>query len=204
MTLISIIIRSLNEEKFLTECIAAIKKQNVDDQFEIILVDSGSTDGTLEIARREKVIIEYISQEKFTFGRSLNLGCVASRGDMLVFISVHCIPVGNQWLAQLFAPIKSKLAVYTYGRQIGRIGVSKHSEIKVFEKRFSTGSSVPQKGYFCNNANSAILRECWETHQFNEDLTGLEDLELAKRLTVLGKDVGYVAESEVEHIHEES
>ena len=63
---------------------------------------------------------------------------------------------------------------------------------------------VPQQGYFCNNANSAILRKVWKGLKFNENLTGLEDLELARRLVQNGGRIGYIAESVVEHIHEES
>ena len=202
--MISIIIRTLNEEKYLPECIQAIKNQIVDDEFEIILVDSGSTDHTLEIANREGVYIEHIPKNEFTFGRSLNFGCMASKGEILVFISAHCIPVGKNWLRELVSPIKSGSASYTYGKQIGRRGVSKYSEMRVFEKYFSNVSAIPQEGYFCNNANSAMSRECWEALKFNEDLTGLEDLEFAKRLNSLGEFVGYVAESAVEHIHEET
>ena len=72
----------------------------------------------------------------------------------------------------------------------------------VFKKYYPPVSAVPQDGFFCNNANSAISREAWETYRFNENLTGLEDMEL-QRLKAKG-DVGYVAEAAVEHIHEES
>ena len=135
--MISIIIRTLNEEKYLPECIHAIKNQIADDKFEIILVDSGSTDQTQEIAHREGVYIEHIPQNEFTFGRSLNVGCMAAKGETLVFISAHCIPVGKNWLGELVSPIKSGSASYTYGKQVGRRGVSKYSEMRVFEKYFS-------------------------------------------------------------------
>ena len=96
------------------------------------------------------------------------------------------------------------MAVYTYGRQMGRAGVSKYLDLLSFKKYYPKTSSIPQRGYFCNNANSAISRKYWETYQFDEELTGLEDLQLAKRLTCLGHKIAYVADALVEHIYEEN
>lgn len=87
----SVIIRTLNEEKYLQELINHIKKQKIEleDEIEIILVDSGSTDLTLEIAKKNDLKILFIKKENFSFGRSLNIGCSASSGELLIFISGH-------------------------------------------------------------------------------------------------------------------
>ena len=73
----SIIIRTLNEEIYLDQLIKKIKRQNLNSKlkYEIILVDSGSTDNTLKIAERQKINIIKIKKEEFSFGRSLNYGC---------------------------------------------------------------------------------------------------------------------------------
>ena len=63
---------------------------------------------------------------------------------------------------------------------------------------------MPQQGFYCNNANSAILAETWKRYKFNEELTGLEDMHLAKRLVSDQGKVGYAAEASVYHIHHES
>lgn len=201
---ISIIIRTFNEEKFLAECLSKVKKQDYDGEIEIIIVDSGSSDRTLEIAHRFGCKIIEISQKDFTFGRSLNFGCEISIGDILVLLSAHCIPTNSDWLSELIHPIVSTSCEYVYGRQIPRYGVSKYSEGMVFRKYFPTVSAIPQVGYFCNNANSAITREAWLRHGFNEKLTGLEDIDLAKRLVGSGGSVAYISTSIVEHIHEEN
>ncbi|MCH8203131.1 MAG: tandem-95 repeat protein [Proteobacteria bacterium] len=91
---------------------------------------------------------------------------------------------------------------YTYGRQVGN-STSKFSECQLFAKQFPETSKIPQEGHFCNNANAALSRKLWEEHRFDEDLTGLEDLELAKRFVGSGLQVGYVAEASVLHLHEE-
>ena len=94
--LISIIIRTYNEERYLRELLETIKVQELPySETEIIIVDSGSTDRTLPIAESFDCKITHISKKDFTFGRSLNHGCEIARGDILVFISGHCIPVKN-------------------------------------------------------------------------------------------------------------
>ena len=202
--LVSIVIRTLNEEKFLGECLQAIGTQsNAYFDFEVIVVDSGSTDKTIEIAKLHGARVKYISKESFSFGRSLNRGCSFANGDILVIISGHCIPVGNSWLADLIEPLLRKKVNYVYGRQVGRAPHTKFSEEMIFAKFFPLESAIPQNGYFCNNAHSALLRYVWEKYRFDEELTGLEDMELAKRLVSDGGTIGYNASACVEHIHEE-
>ena len=65
-------------------------------------------------------------------------------------------------------------------------------------------SKIPQDGFFCNNANSAIDRKIWSEYKFNEQLTGLEDMELAKRYCHQNGKIAYVADSCVYHIHNET
>ena len=75
--LISVVIRTLNEARYLEELIRGIQGQKLPDGWasEVVIVDSGSTDGTLDIAGRLGCRIEHITREEFTFGRSLNRGC---------------------------------------------------------------------------------------------------------------------------------
>lgn len=201
---VSIIIRTLNEAKFLPECLQKIGEQKYSGPVEIVVVDSGSTDDTVRIAANFNAKIVHISKSEFTFGRSLNVGCEASSGEVLVLLSAHCIPCDANWLQALVNPLLEKTSEYSYGRQIPRNGVSKFSEGMVFRKYYPEQACSPQVGYFCNNANSAILRSTWQRLRFDEKLTGLEDMELAKRLVNGGGTVSYVASSAVEHIHEES
>ena len=203
--MISIVIRTLNEEKFLVECLDSIKKQIIRHNYKIIIVDSGSTDGTLEIARASQAKIIHIEKDIFTFGRSLNLGCAAGQGELIVILSAHCIPTNQYWLQNLIRPFHDKSVAYIYGRQIARSGVNKISEKWVFEKYYPNNdidkTSLP---FFCNNANAVIKREVWKKYKFDESLTGLEDMEIAKRLCADNYKIGYAHESIVEHIHEES
>lgn len=201
---ISIVFRSLNEEKWLGAALEACQAQETGGaRVEIVLVDSGSTDATLNIARRHGVRIVHIKKADFTFGRSLNYGCEAATGDILVFISAHCIPAHERWLANLVAPLRRGEADYVYGRQIGH-EVTRFSEHQVFAQYYPDTDKIPQEGFFCNNANAAIRRDLWAAHRFDEAATGLEDMVLAKTLAAEGRRIAYVAGAPVIHIHEET
>jgi glycosyltransferase involved in cell wall biosynthesis len=76
---VSIVIRTYNEQRHLPELLAAISHQEVDFEFETVIVDSGSTDNTLDIAKKFGCRISHIPKTEFTFGRSLNVGCEKAR-----------------------------------------------------------------------------------------------------------------------------
>jgi len=201
---VSIVFRSLNEEKWLGAALDACKAQKLDGaDVEIILVDSGSTDKTLAIAERAGCRIVHIRKSEFTFGRSLNFGCEAARGNFLVIVSAHCIPDHDRWLTNLLDPLIKDEADYVYGKQIGH-DVTRFSEHQVFAQYFPDADKLPQADFFCNNANSAIKKEAWEKYRFDETVTGLEDMVLAKAVMKDGGRIGYVADAPVVHIHEET
>lgn len=202
---ISIVIRTLNEARYLPELLASIADQQLRPGWsvETVVIDSGSSDGTLAIALAHGCVITHIRRDQFSFGRSLNQGCEAASGDVLVFISGHCVPTDCLWLLRLCEPIATSEADYTYGRQLGGPD-SRFSEKRIFAKYFPETSQLPQLGFFCNNANSALSRSAWQMYRFNEELTGLEDMDLARRLVEDGGLVGYVADAAVYHHHAET
>jgi glycosyltransferase involved in cell wall biosynthesis len=203
---VSIVFRALNEEKWFADALEACQQQDLSAlgmEAEIVLVDSGSTDRTLEIAEAFGCRIVHIKKHEFTFGRSLNWGCEAAVGDYLVFISAHCIPAHENWLANLIEPLVRDEADYTYGKQIGH-EISRFSEKQIFAKYFPDHDKRPQDGFFVNNANSAIRTDVWRRYRFCEKATGLEDMVLGKALTADGGRIAYVADAPVVHIHEES
>lgn len=200
---VSIVIRTYNEARHLPQLLDSIASQLVGSMpLETIVVDSGSEDATVEIAIERNCRLVRIQKSEFTFGRSLNMGCAVARGDYFVFVSGHCIPASDRWVQQLIAPLVSGVAAYTYGRQLGN-ETSHFSERQLFRKYYPATSSGPSSDFFCNNANSALLRSVWREHLFDEGLTGLEDMELASRLVRHGMKVAYVAEAPVLHLHEE-
>lgn len=199
---VSIVIRCYNEAKHIGRLLTGIKRQT-EQNVEVIVVDSGSTDETLAIASRFPVKILHIKPEHFSFGRALNLGCEASRAPLLLFASAHVYPLRSDWVAQMLAPFDNPRTGVVYGRQVGDT-VSRYSERQIFAQWFPDDSIRDQSHYFCNNANAAIRRSLWDEHRYDESLTGLEDLEMAQRLQQAGFQIDYQAEAAVVHIHEES
>jgi rhamnosyltransferase len=200
---ISIIIRTFNEERYLGDLLQGIKDQETEFSYEVVLIDSGSTDATLSIANQFGCKILHIRRDDFSFGRSLNRACEASLGTFLVLVSGHCIPCDQYWLQNLVHPLHLGSVQYCYGRQVG--GPNTYwSETQIFSKYFPKLSIFPQEGFFCNNANSALIADVWRKYKFDEQLTGLEDMHLAKRLVANQGTVGYAANASVYHLHHEN
>lgn len=198
----SIVIRTYNEEKHLGNLLEAVKKQEYKN-FEVVIVDSGSTDRTLEIAEKFGARIFKIESRDFTFGYALNLGCREAKGTYLVFASAHVLPVDDQWLSKLVDAFKNDKVAMVYGRQVGHES-SKFSEKRDFKRLF--GKHPLNKGVpfdFANNANSAIRKDLWQKHQFDENLFGLEDIEWAKHFRQMGLEVVYEPGAVIYHIHNE-
>lgn len=201
---VSVVIRTLNEARHLGALLEGIANQIYPrGEIEVVVVDSGSTDGTIAIAERFQAKLVHIAKEDFSFGRSLNVGCAAATGEALLFISGHCIPAAPSWISSLVAPLHTDGIAYSYGKQIGDHS-SRFSEQRIFEKYFPDASAIPQQGFFTNNANSALLKHVWEKFPFDEQLTGLEDMHLARQLVEQGYKCAYVAEAPVYHLHDET
>jgi glycosyltransferase involved in cell wall biosynthesis len=199
---VSIVIRAFNEEKHIGNLLQAIKDQSLQD-YEIILVDSGSTDQTLAIASRFPVSVLHIKPAEFTFGRSLNMGLAAAQGEIAVLASAHVVPSDKHWLERLVAPFADPKTAIAYGKQRGGTG-SKFSEARHFIRWFPDISDFNQPHAYCNNANLALRLRLWREQPFDETLTGLEDLAWSSALREQGYKIAYVTEAGVTHLHDES
>lgn len=198
----SIVIRCFNEEEHIGRLLDGIMHQTM-GEVEIIIVDSGSTDETLAIASRYPVKILTVAPEEFSFGHALNVGCRAARNELIVIASAHVYPVYKDWLERLVAPMDDPQVALVYGRQRGDER-TKYSERQIFAKWFSDESNPYQNHPFCNNANAAIRRSLWSRLSYDETLTGLEDIDWAKRAMQLGYKVIYAADAQVVHVHDET
>jgi glycosyltransferase involved in cell wall biosynthesis len=199
---VSVIIRCYNEADHLGKLLHGLEEQTMQD-FEIVLVDSGSTDGTLEIAESFDVDeIVYIDPENFSFGRALNYGCEAATGEYCVMASAHVYPRRDDWLDRLLEKFEDDVAL-VYGKQRGN-SVTTFSEIQIFKQWFPDHDINRQNHPFCNNANAAIQRELWKKYPYDETLTGLEDIDWAKRVQKDGYDISYASQAEIVHVHDET
>jgi rhamnosyltransferase len=170
---ISIIIRCRNEEEAIGKTLERIFSQDLDVTREVVIVDSGSTDRTIEIALRYPVRLFRIPPESFSFGYALNFGIERAAGDVIVNISAHCTPVNEKWLSELVTPILAGKADAVYGRQVAVRGRNPFEEVslhKHFPAEERAGKRVP-----FSNANCAFLKKMWEEVRFDEDLPSWED-----------------------------
>jgi glycosyltransferase involved in cell wall biosynthesis len=106
---LSIVIRARNEATALREVFAALAAQRVPFSFEVILVDNESEDATRSIAQACGARIIRISKSDFTYGRALNLGVRAARGELCLLLSAHALPVGSDFLIKAVMPFSDPL-----------------------------------------------------------------------------------------------
>lgn len=200
MTKISIIIRTLNEERWIGKCLENVADQSI-DELEVVLVDNLSTDKTVEKAKNVYPDLSLVQIDNYRPGLALNEGIRKSSGEFFVCLSAHCIPVTEEWLENLYNNFEDYSDVAgVYGRQIptkSSTPVDKRDLIRTFgpEKRVQTKDS------FFHNANSIIKREVWNDHPFDEDVTNIEDQIWASEVLNEGYKIIYEPESVVYHYH---
>jgi glycosyltransferase involved in cell wall biosynthesis len=197
--MISIVIRTKNEAHWIERCLAAIALQDVRDR-EIILVDNASTDGTPALARRFGCRVVNISPRAFTYGRAINVGVRAARGELVAILSGHCVPVHDRWLSTLAAPLDDPSVAGVYGRQLPL------PDSHPFDKRdlwttFGVERRVQARDFFFHNANSMIRRSVWNQLPFDEAINGVEDRDWARKVLARGYRIAYEPLAAVYHHH---
>ncbi|HUF01663.1 MAG TPA: glycosyltransferase family A protein, partial [Gaiellaceae bacterium] len=117
--MISVVIPVKDGGSDLVRCLEAIRRQQVDDEVEIVVVDSGSSDGSPERAGQLGARVHEIPPDEFNHGHARNLGAGLARGDVLVFTTQDAYAVDDSWLASLIAALHSRGDLAgAYGRQL--------------------------------------------------------------------------------------
>ena len=196
--LVSIIIRTKNEERWITHCLSSVFKQSYRD-FEVILVDNQSTDRTLEKVKPFS-IQKVVTCDAYRPGKALNLGIRESRGTHLVCLSGHCIPANEHWLANLLRNFESQAVCGVYGRQ-EPMSFTPDSDKRDLALVFGLDRKVQVKDSFFHNANSMIRRDLWEAVPFDEQVTNIEDRVWAQQMLQRGHTIVYEPEASVFHYH---
>jgi rhamnosyltransferase len=195
--MISIIIRTKNEEKWITSCLRSVFNQTYKD-FEVIIVDNNSTDMTLERARAYDVKVVVI--DNFLPGKAINYGIRQCKGDIVVCLSGHCIPVNNRWLDNLISKFEDDNVAGIYGRQ-EPMSFTSDSDKRDLITIFGLDRKVQKKDPFFHNANSAFRRDIWEKIPFDEQVTNIEDRIWGKEVVSNGYYIIYEPEASVYHYH---
>ncbi len=195
--LCSIIIRTKNEEEWISKCLEAVFSQSYKN-IEVIIVDNSSNDSTL--ARCKKYPVKIINIDQFFPGKALNLGIKYSKGKYICCLSAHCVPTNDIWLEKLLEPVANSSVAGAYGRQ----EPTKNS--KDVDKRdlllvFGLDSYLQSKDSFFHNANSAFRKEIWEKYPFCDNSTNIEDRLWGEKVIQNGYKIAYVADASVFHWH---
>lgn len=198
--MISVIIRTRNEERWIRTCLEAVLRQQVDQPVEVVLVDNASTDRTVERARQVCPEIKVVNVRNFLPGLAINEGVVVASGDLLVCLSAHCVPVNEHWLASLASNLTGPDIAGVYGRQTPTAftsAVDKRDLLLTFgpERREQRIDS------FFHNANSMFSRAIWEKIPFDSNVTNIEDRVWGKAVIEAGYRIIYEPDAAVYHYH---
>lgn len=200
-SLVSIVIRTYNESKYINICLNAIKAQSYKN-YEIILVDSGSKDDTtLKSESHSNVKVYQYKQKEYIPGLALNYGVSKSKGSLIVFLSAHCIPCNKDWLKELIKPFKydTKIAG-VYGRQLP-LPHSKPEDIRDLMNTFGIEERIQKEDTFFHNANSIVRKSVLEKIPFSNVATNIEDRIWASEVIKKGYHLYYSPLAKVFHHH---
>lgn len=196
--MVSIIIRTKNEERWITQCLRGVFGQRYKN-FEVILVDNASIDKTIEKARQSGVT-KILNCEEFLPGKAINIGVNESKGQYIVCLSGHCIPVDDRWLEHLIGNFSDDGVAGVYGRQ-EPMEFTSDSDKRDLALVFGLDRKVQMKDSFFHNANSMIRRDVWEKIPFDHKVTNIEDRVWAKEVLEKGYKIIYEPRASVYHYH---
>ncbi|MGI8715024.1 MAG: glycosyltransferase [Solirubrobacteraceae bacterium] len=208
--MISIVIPVKDGGDDLIRCLDAIRSQRIDERVEIVVVDSGSSDGSTAVARARGAVVHEIPAHEFSHGASRNLGARCARGEFLVFISQDAYPVDSGWLVRLVGPLRSEAELAgVYGRQLAHDGATPPESYFLNylygpterRQRVSGADQLAMDTTLFSNVNSAIPKPVWEQFSFVEDIIMSEDQEWSRRVLLAGLSIAYQPDAAVRHSH---
>jgi len=213
---VSILIPTKNGARYLAEVLDGVRKQQGDFQLhEIIAVDSGSRDGTVQILRQHGVTVVQIPAQEFGHGRTRNLLASHAQGEALVFLTQDATPANERWLHNLLAPLRTDPSIVgVYGRHEPRpdchpmewhriAEYELHGKLESRVHAMRDNPDYEQNRYlyrFFVNTSSVIRRSFWEHCPFPE-VDFAEDQAWADQVLKAGYKTAYAADSVVVHSH---
>jgi GT2 family glycosyltransferase len=207
---ISVIIPVKDGGSDLRRCLEGIARQATEDDVETVVVDSGSADGSAELARAAGARVIEVASAGFLHGATRNLAARRARGDVLVFTTQDAYPADEHWLERLSAPLRAEEDVAgVYGRQIPHDDASPPERFfleflygtRPRLQRATDESQLSLHTTLFSNVNSAIKRSLWERFPFADDLFFAEDQDWSRRVLLAGYAIRYEPEAAVRHSH---
>lgn len=196
--LITILVRSRNDEAFIGRTLQAMLEQECSLPFEIICCDDASEDRTAEIIDSFPAVTRLPRPDgEYRPGHRLNYMIAHSRGDLIVFNNADAVPVNRHWLSELTAPLTAGTADAVYGNQLPRPDAA-FLVRKDNLRAFGNGREAAGWRFFFSLATSAARRADLIEHPFDEKIRFSEDVEWAHRRPIR---IVYASGAQVEHSH---
>jgi rhamnosyltransferase len=219
---VSIVLPTRNGAATLPALLDALWAQKTGRSIEIIAVDSGSTDATVEILAPRVQTLVRINQDEFDHGATRNLGIERARGDFVVLLVQDALPVSEGWLATLTDPLRADPTLAgTFARQQSRPDASALTRDYLLRwvaatdqpwtSRLTGGAeefarmTPTERLMRCtfDNVASCVRRSVWRTHQFAATSIA-EDLEWSRDVLLAGYGIAFVPGAVVTHSHDRS
>lgn len=216
---VSVLIPTKNPGIQFTETLDAVLRQETPWPFEILVVDSGSSDGTVALCESTVgVRLHRIAPEEFGHGKTRNLGIALTSGEMIAVITQDALPVDNRWLVELVAAVEQSPDIAgAFGRHLPHAGCNPfvaRNLTRHFDN-FANGSAVTwlddkeayerdvhyrQFLHFFSNNNACIRRSVWQVIPYPE-VDFAEDQLWAKKVIEAGFKKAYADKAKVFHSH---
>lgn len=211
---VSIILPTKNGGEEFEKCLKGIFKQKSSYLYEVIIVDSGSKDKTLEVAQKFPTRIKEIKPEEFGHGRTRNLGAGLAKGRYLVFLTQDAIPANIYWLERLVENLEDKSVAGVYSRWLPKNGLSLVTieglkELFKPTKEIRNLKKIKKEAYLKNiakytqfsNVSSCIRKSVWQKIPFGQQAIFGEDQLWSKEVLEKGHSIVYEPKSQVFHLH---
>jgi glycosyltransferase involved in cell wall biosynthesis len=169
-----VVIRARDEAAKIGVTLARLASQTAASEAEVVVVDSGSHDHTVGIARAAGARVIEIDPRKFTYGGALNVGCEDAETPLLVALSAHAPPADDGWLERILEPFADERVACACGYPVAPDGgVLANRVVQDLE----LARAHPFWGY--SNSAGAFRTDLWRERPFREDMPGTEDKEWA-------------------------
>ena len=201
------------------ELLRMVFAQARDFELEVLIVDSGSTDGTVELARRYGAKVHEIPPAEFNHGAARNLGISLSSGQYVALVVQDAVPLDDQWLSTMVEDLeRDEQVAVVYSRHVPRpeagaltralvnnLSTAGHERreqcVSDPEAYHAMRPAERRKVAAFDNVSSCIRRSVWEEFPF-ERASFAEDLRWGKRAVESGYKIVYEPRSAVVHSHE--
>ena len=218
MPSVSVVIPTLNGGPLFAQVLDALRKQQVTEPLEILVIDSGSTDDTVSAAKAAGAKVVEIEPSTFDHGLTRNKGIELSTGELVILMTQDALPADEHMIGGLIGAFDDPQVAGAFARQIPRpehdvlvarninnwIAGSCERRISQITDRAAYEAMHPMERYLLcvfDNVCSAVRRSVWQLIPFRQNAFG-EDVDWSKRTLEEGWKIVYEPMAKVIHSHD--